>query len=74
MRSLGFICPLRPSIAADGTDPMLEEDGWRTLDDADVLVEPNAPLIGAAIPEDETAEDGEVEVQVPVGMPEQEGG
>ena len=67
-RNIGLVYPLRPSFDSNGAEPELE--GWDNIEDADVLAEPQAPIIGAAVTDDEVADDGDSAVQVPVEMPE----
>ena len=67
-RNIGLVYPLRPSFDSNGAEPELE--GWDHTEDADVLAEPQALIIGAAITDDEVADDVGSAVQVPVGMPE----
>lgn len=56
-RIIRFVLSLRRSFVSDGATP--ESEGWDGIEDANVLVEPQALIIGAGIADDEFSDDGD---------------
>ena len=66
-----WLCPLRPQSSlntGDGGAPEDMDAGWDEIEQADVMREPEAPVIGTA--DDEEPADDLTGTQVPVGAPE----
>ena len=61
-----FICPLRPQSDSEGIAPL---DSWDSLEDADVLVDPESRDNIAPDIDEEVDLDSGVAVQIPRGLP-----
>ena len=69
--SQSWLCPLRPQPPSKGdgaSDGVIE--GWDNIEDADVLRDPEATVIGAAEDKEETSALDGSSTQMPVGAPE----
>ena len=69
--SQSWLCPLRPQPPSNGggaSDGVIE--GWDNIEDADVLRDPEATVIGAAEDREETSALDGSSTQMPVGAPE----
>ena len=65
-----WICPLRPQLLPEGEVAGNQADSWDNIDDANVLKDPEAQVIGGAEDNEEASAMDESSTQVPVGKPE----
>ena len=65
--SIAYLCPLRPSSPNQEGIPSAE--GWDSIEDADVLVEPGERLTDMDDRDDVVDADDGTEVQLPIGVP-----
>ena len=65
-----WICPLRPQLLPEGEIAGDQAESWDNIDDANVLKDPEAQVIGAAEDNEEASAMDESSTQVPAGKPE----
>ena len=65
-----WICPLKAQLFPQGEVAGDQAKSWNNIDDANVLRDPEAQVMGAAEDNEEASAMDESSTQVPVGKPE----